>query len=154
MTQNKRQFYRLTLHVPLAAHFRIIGFQNTELISSNGTTYIADISAGGIRMHSRLDLPLLESLLLEFDIELFHSKLKLLGCVLRKRLLYEDIFEYGVEFILDDIMREQLLAHIHLLSIRLRHSRVLSSCSFITQEEWKEFYKPENDEEMNYGNQT
>ncbi|MNC22022.1 hypothetical protein D3C75_700110 [compost metagenome] len=94
-------------------------------------------------MHSRLDLPLLGSLLLEFDIELFHSKLKLLGSVLRKRLLHDGIYEYGVEFILDDALREQLLGHIHLLSIRLRHNQVLSSCSFCSEEEWKEFYQPE-----------
>lgn len=153
-TPNKRQFYRLTLHVPLAARFRIIGFQNTKLISNNGTTYIADISAGGMRMHSRLNLPLMESLLLEFDIELFHSKLKLLGCVLRKELLHEGIYEYGVEFILDDAVREQLLGHIHLLSIRLKHNQVLASCSFCSEEEWKEFYGPGNEGDMNYGSQA
>jgi hypothetical protein len=151
---NKRQFYRLTLQVPLAAKFRIIGFNNTQLLSNNGTTYIADISAGGIRMHSRLDLPLNESLLLEFDVELFHSKLKLLGCVLRKQLLQSGIYEYGVEFILDDSLREQLLSHIHMLSIRLRHNQVLASCSFCSEEEWKEFYEHENEGNINYGSQA
>lgn len=154
MTPNKRQFYRLTLQVPLAAKFRIIGFNNTQLLSNNGTTYIADISAGGIRIHSRLDLPLMQSLLLEFDIELFHSKLKLLGCVLRKQPLENGIFEYGVEFILDNPLREQLLSHIHMLSIRLKHNQVLTSCSFCSEEEWKEFYRPENDENRNYVSQA
>jgi hypothetical protein len=147
-TPNKRQFYRLTLQVPLAAKFRIIGFNNKQLLSNNGTTYIADISAGGIRMHSRLDLPLNESLLLEFDVELFHSKLKLLGCVLRKQLLQSGIYEYGVEFILDTPLREQLLSHIHMLSIRLKNKQVLASCSFCSEEEWKELYQLENEEHM------
>lgn len=152
---NKRQFYRLTLGVPLAARFRIIGCHNTELASNLGTTYIADISAGGIRMHSRLDLPLLESLLLEFDMELFHTRLKLLGCVLWKNPLYDGIYEYGVEFILDDSMREQLLGHIHLLSIRLRHAHVLASCSFCTNEEWKDFYEmAEEDGSSGFGSQA
>jgi hypothetical protein len=140
MVQNKREFYRLTLRVPLSARFRVIGYQGSTVITNSSSIYIADISAGGIRMHSKLNLPLNDTLLLEFHMELFNTEMTLLGNVLRKQLHHDDIYEYGVEFILDDVLRQQLLSHIHTLSIRLKQTEVLASCSFCSLEEMKLFY--------------
>lgn len=143
VTENKRQFYRLTLQVPLSARFRVIGYRDSKVNTNSSPIYIADISAGGLRMHSRLNLPINEGLLLEFNVELFHQDLVLLGSVLRKTLLRDRIYEYGVEFILDEVMRNRLLSNIHMLSIRLRHTEVLASCSFCSLEEVQQFYGAE-----------
>lgn len=140
VANNKREYYRLTLRVPLSARFRLIGYKNTRVETNSSSIYIADISAGGIRMHSKLNLPLNEGLLLEFNVELFHEELVILGAVLRKQPLNDGIYEYGVEFIMDDTMRQRLLGHLHMLSIRLRQTEVLASCSFVSEEEMRRFY--------------
>jgi hypothetical protein len=140
VANNKREYYRLTLRVPLSARFRIIGYQNARLETNSSSIYIADIGAGGLRMHSRLNLPLNEGLLLEFNVELFHEELVILGAVLRKKPLQDGIYEYGVEFIMNDSLRQRLLSHLHMLSIRLRQTEVLASCSFVSEEEMRRFY--------------
>lgn len=139
---NRREYYRLTLHVPLSAQFKIIGYRRETLNSNSTYIYIVDLSAGGLRMHSRLNLPVNEGLLLEFRFRLFERELVLLGMVVRKKPAGSGIFEYGIEFSLDDQMKELLLANIHLLSIRLKNTQVLTSCSFGTDEEMARFYGP------------
>ncbi|WP_438445272.1 PilZ domain-containing protein [Gorillibacterium sp. sgz5001074] len=139
---NRREFYRLTLHVPLSAQFKVIGYRKESVNSNSTYIYIVDISAGGLRMHSKLNLPVNEGLLLEFRFILFNRDLILLGSVVRKKQTSSDIFEYGVEFSLDEDTRETLLANIHMLSIRLKNARVLTSCSFISDEEMERFYGP------------
>lgn len=138
---NRREYYRLTLHIPLTSRFKIIGYKQTQVNSSSTFIYIVDISAGGLRMHSKLNLPEREGLLLEFRFQLFNRELCVLGTIIRKKLLMGSIYEYGVEFSLDDLIREVLLSHLHLLSVRLRNTPVLTSCSFCTEEELQSFYQ-------------
>lgn len=141
MDQNRREFYRLTLHIPLSSRFKIIGFNQTEVNSNSSYIYIVDISAGGLRMHSKLDLPVREGLLLEFRFQLFNRELCVLGTIIRKKNIQDDIYEYGIEFTLNDSVRENLLGQLHLLSIRLKNTPVLTSCSFCSEEELNRFYE-------------
>jgi c-di-GMP-binding flagellar brake protein YcgR len=140
MNDNRREYFRLTLHVPLSAKFKIIGYKKELLNSSSTYIYIVDISAGGIRMHSRLNLPVQEGLLLEYRFRLFNRELCVLGSIIRKRPLHNGIYEYGIEFSLSDQTKELLLSNLHLLSVRLRNTQVLTSCSFCTEEEMNGFY--------------
>lgn len=139
-SNNRREFYRLTLHIPLSAQFKIIGYNQTALNSNSSYIYIVDLSAGGLRMHSRLNLPPNEGLLLEFRLRLFDREITVLGVIVRKTAMPGGIFEYGISFSLNDQTKELLLGSIHLLSIRLRNTPVLTSCSFGTEEEVRKFY--------------
>jgi hypothetical protein len=138
---NRREYYRLTLHIPLSARFKIIGYKQTQVNSNSTYIYIVDLSAGGLRMHSKLNLPERESLLLEFRFQLFNRELCVLGSIIRKTRVQGEIFEYGIVFTMDDSVREALLSNLHLLSIRLKNTPVLTSCSFTSEDEVNRFYE-------------
>lgn len=139
-TTNKREFFRVQLQIPLNARFRIVGFQRVHLNSKISWIFIKDISAGGLRMHSKLDMPVHEELLLEFKLQLLHKEISLLGTVVRKSEIDKGIFEYGIRFSMDDSVREQLVSQLQLLSIRLKNQTVLASCSFTNEDEIEQFY--------------
>ncbi|SDO69110.1 PilZ domain-containing protein [Paenibacillus sp. yr247] len=133
---NKRSSFRLNLQIPLSALFKIIGIKNKATDTKQSKIMIKDISSGGIRIHTPLNLPIDMSLLLEFTFHLFHQEIKVLGVIKRKTMLKPSLYEYGIEFsIVDPIMEQQLTSHLILLGARLKHASVLASCSFCSDED-------------------
>jgi c-di-GMP-binding flagellar brake protein YcgR len=133
---NKRSSFRLNLQIPLTALFKIIGIQNKAADTKHSKIMIKDISAGGIRIHTPLNLPIDMNLLLEFTFHLFDQEMKVLGVIKRKTMLKPSLYEYGIEFsIADPIMEQQLTSHLILLGARLKHSNVVGSCSFCSDED-------------------
>jgi hypothetical protein len=139
-TVNKREYFRIGLKIPLSAQLKIVGINNTLVETKYASIFVTDISAGGLRIHSKLDLPLHIDLLLEFTFSLFHKDVKFLGTIVRKSTLTSTLFEYGIRFSLNETQHALLTGHLNLLSIRLRQSSMITSCSFCTEEELKEFY--------------
>ncbi|MFD0694584.1 PilZ domain-containing protein [Paenibacillus sp. GCM10027628] len=143
---NQRENFRINLQIPLSAMFKIIGIHNKATDTKYTKISIKDISSGGIRMHTPLDLPVNMSLLLEFTFKLFSQDIKVLGTITRKNMLHESLYEYGIKFSIADIqLEQQLMSQLQLLSARLRHTNVLSSCSFCSEEEMAEIYSHHSD---------
>lgn len=133
---NKRSSFRLNLQIPLSAMFKIIGIKNKAADTKHSKIMIRDISSGGIRIHTPLNLPIDMSLLLEFTFHLFHQEIKVLGVLTRKTMLKPSLYEYGIEFsIADPVMEQQLTSHLILLGARLKHNNMLASCSFCSDED-------------------
>jgi hypothetical protein len=142
-TANKREYFRIGLQIPLSAQLKIVGINNTSVDTKFASICVTDISAGGLRIHSKLDLPLNIDLLLEFSFSLFNKEMKVLGTIVRKSSLSSSMYEYGVRFSMNETQHTQLMSNLNLLSIRLRQSNIVSSCSFCTEEELNEFYSAE-----------
>ncbi|NEW08009.1 PilZ domain-containing protein [Paenibacillus sp. SYP-B3998] len=133
---NNRTYFRINLQIPLSAMFKIIGIKHKDTDTNYSKIMIKDISVGGIRMHTPLDLPVQMDLLLEFTFQLFHNHLKILGTITRKNKLNPSLYEYGIKFSIVDLVMEQALAsHLTLLGTRLKHTKVLASCSFCSDED-------------------
>ncbi|UKS26414.1 PilZ domain-containing protein [Paenibacillus sp. HWE-109] len=133
---NKRSSFRMHLQIPLSARFKIIGFRNQAADTKQSKIMIKDISAGGIRIHTPLNLPVDLNLLLEFTFLLFHEEMKILGVIKRKMTLNTSLYEYGIAFsIADPLMEQQLIRHLIQLSTRLKQTNLLASCSFCSEED-------------------
>lgn len=138
---NQRSSFRLHLQIPLTALFKIIGIKSKATDTKHSKIMIKDISAGGIRMHTPLNLPTEMSLLLEFTFQLFHQEMKILGIIRRKTMLNPSLYEYGIEFsIADKTIEHQLTSHLIMLGSRLRHTPVLASCSFCSDEDMEDIH--------------
>lgn len=138
---NQRSSFRLHLQIPLTALFKIIGIKSKATDTKHSKIMIKDISAGGIRMHTPFNLPTEMSLLLEFTFQLFHQEMKILGIIRRKTMLNPSLYEYGIEFsIADKTIEHQLTSHLIMLGSRLRHTPVLASCSFCSDEDMEDIH--------------
>jgi hypothetical protein len=137
---NKREYFRLSLQIPLAAELKIIGINQVSVDTKYAQIVVVDISAGGLRIHAKLDLPLHTDLLLEFKFSLFDKQMKILGTIARKSKYDHDLHEYGIQFSLDENTHSILIGKLNLLNIRLRQTKVISSCSFCSEDELKSFY--------------
>ncbi|MBB3108633.1 c-di-GMP-binding flagellar brake protein YcgR [Paenibacillus phyllosphaerae] len=148
---NKREFFRVDLKIPLSALLKIIAVSGNVTDTKYSKIAIKDISAGGIRMHSRLNLPVHVNLLLEFSFQLFNENVKLIGAITRKTEIAPALFEYGIQFYLDINKERQLISNLNQLTARLRNMDVLSSCSFCSDEELDEFYDESTKNKLIHG---
>ncbi|NHN31599.1 PilZ domain-containing protein [Paenibacillus agricola] len=137
---NKREYFRLSLQIPLSAELKIIGINEVSVETKYAQIVVVDISAGGLRIHAKLDLPLHIDLLLEFKFSLFDKQMKILGTITRKSMYSPELYEYGIRFSLDDHTHSLLIGKLNLLHIRLKQTKVVSSCSFCSEEELVKFY--------------
>lgn len=143
--ENRRVFFRLKLQLPLRSQLKVIDAEQERLRRKSVGVLITDISAGGIRIHSRLDMPLNYSPLLEFSFCLFDKEIVRLGTIVRKTQLNGRLYEYGIRFFLDEQESSLLLASLNLLSVRLKKQVPLASCSFCSEEEILQFYESDYD---------
>jgi c-di-GMP-binding flagellar brake protein YcgR len=139
-THNKREYFRLSLQIPLSAELKIIGINKLLVDTKYAQIVVVDISAGGLRIHAKIDLPLHIDLLLEFRFSLFDKQMKILGTITRKSRYNQELHEYGIRFSLDDNDNSVLIGKLNLLHIRLRQTKVVSSCSFCSEEDLANFY--------------
>jgi c-di-GMP-binding flagellar brake protein YcgR len=140
MATNKREYFRLSLQIPLSAELKIIGINQISVDTKYAQIVVVDISAGGLRIHAKIDLPLNIDLLLEFKFSLFDKQMKILGTIARKSMYNQDLYEYGIQFSLNEKDHSVLIGKLNLLHIRLRQTNVVSSCSFCSEEELTDFY--------------
>jgi hypothetical protein len=137
--ENKRSFFRLSFAHPLCAEFKRVGLPDT-LEPKTSKIAILDISGGGMRFRS--DINFTEELYVLFEAKFtgLGKTYKLLGQILRMKPVHSDIYEYSAKFSLNESDESALISLLNSMSIKLRKTKVLSSCSFCTEEELSRFH--------------
>lgn len=136
--ENKRHFFRVSFPHPLCAELKIIGTPDT-LETKTGKIAIHDMSAGGMRFRSDINFTNELHILFEAKFTALGKPYKLLGQILRAKEIHSPIYEYSAKFSLGAQAESDLVHILNMLSIKLKKTKVLSSCSFCTEEELKQF---------------
>lgn len=97
---SRREFDRLKINNGVQAR---IGLEthsyNTDYHNFNeAAILVIDISAGGLRFASKLDIPVNYIAIYKISINLEGKDLILYGKIIRKRKVMNDTFEYGFKF--------------------------------------------------------
>ncbi|TBL78224.1 PilZ domain-containing protein [Paenibacillus thalictri] len=136
--ENQRSFFRLAFEHPLCAELKIIGLQD-GLETKTGKIAIHDVSAGGMRFWSDIDFTNELNVLFEAKFIGLGKPYKLLGQILRIKEVKPRIYEYSSKFSLSEAEESALISLLNAMSIKLRKMKMLSSCSFCTNEELELF---------------
>ncbi|AFC32053.1 PAS/PAC and GAF sensor-containing diguanylate cyclase/phosphodiesterase [Paenibacillus mucilaginosus 3016] len=131
---NKRRFFRLKLQRPLGAELRMVGVHDSHTVTRTMKTALLDLSAGGARFIATDPLPDEKHLLVELRFTALGRDYKPLGVIVRT-VDTGGHPQYCAQFSLDEQDTATLASVINQLSIKLRRSPVLSSCSFVPEEE-------------------
>jgi hypothetical protein len=136
MADNKRSFYRLSFEHPLCSDLKIVGAYGKEMESKKTRVVVKDISAGGLRFSTRLNLPPEANMVLEFRFTLLDKEVRTIGVIQRKWEPDDThMIDYGVKFTIFENDEIALSGMINNLAVRLKRSPMLSSCSFCTEED-------------------
>lgn len=128
--KNRRRYFRLRLDFPLCAEMTVLKFKNKELKLGMSKALIQDISLGGLRYLSNVDLPVQEDFVLLFTTEIFDKKRQFVGYNVWKSEV-NGFYEYGFKFTINNKQRDQFAAVFNQLTLQLKSSPFLANCSFL-----------------------
>ncbi|WP_027416147.1 PilZ domain-containing protein [Aneurinibacillus terranovensis] len=121
--EEKRNFFRQQFPEPLEANAQIVRIREKEVETNILTALILDMSAGGLRFRTHLSFPVTPLVLFNFDIKVLDRIVTVCGSIVRKEEIEKDMFEYGLQFSIDEHKREEITQLLNRLSIRRRRGK-------------------------------
>lgn len=136
--KNRRKYFRLKLDFPLCAEMTVLRLKNKPLKLGMSKALIQDISLGGIRYLSNIDLPVQEDLVLLFSTKILGKKRQFIGHNVWKSEI-NGIYEYGLKFTIGNQERDRFAATFNKLTLQLKSNPLLPNCNFLTGNKIKYF---------------
>ncbi|WP_162297894.1 EAL domain-containing protein [Halalkalibacillus sediminis] len=130
----RRKYFRVNLPYPLRAEMTILSINQKKVTLGETETLIQDIGLGGLKFISHLQLMPEAEILYEFKTTLLENPLTLHGKVVWRGERAQEIFEYGVEFSIDEYERDHLATILNKLSTKLRTNPEFIDDQFIKQQ--------------------
>ncbi|MEW9124684.1 MAG: PilZ domain-containing protein [Thermotaleaceae bacterium] len=129
-----RQYFRITLAQPLCGTMTIALIGDRAIQTGNTDVCIEDIGPGGLRFLSHLKLPTSNNIILEFCSKICGQEYALWGSVVRAVEREKNIWEYGVEFHLDEITQARYVTLFHQLAVKVYKYKQWHDCRFCSKE--------------------
>lgn len=127
----RRKYFRMQLKQSLIARMNIAEVKgNVHAFDRKTEVLIQDMSAEGLRIYTYLRLPVTDSIIYEFRTRLMSTDLHVKGIIKREREVRKDIFEYGIQLLIEEADRERLIPLIFKLQRILRNNPLYSDGDF------------------------
>jgi c-di-GMP-binding flagellar brake protein YcgR len=126
--QNRRQYFRHYFSIPLCTEMRIIKIGTKNVETKKTLICIKNISAGGLLFETNLNIPVRADVTFEFAMTVCHRKLILPGIFKRRHNLEQQQYQYGVEFLLSEQEKSNLVSMFNEMSVKL-HKTGNAGCS-------------------------
>ncbi|HWL27211.1 MAG TPA: EAL domain-containing protein [Ureibacillus sp.] len=131
--QNRRTYYRINLLSPLSSFMTLVSIQGKQVNLGKTEVLIEDIGPGGLRFLSTIQMPVRSDLILQFETTIMGRKVTLHGHIVWKDEL-KDMFQYGLQFLINETEREGLIKILNNFSQQLKNNPFVLDCSFIQDE--------------------
>lgn len=113
-----RKFFRIRCKVPICTQISIVKVNDKSVNTGTGHICLEDISPGGLKFLSGLDMPVSDMMTIEFKLTIKEELKAFYGYILRKEELDNGIYRYGVKFINDGTENEDSIRMIYELNKR------------------------------------
>jgi diguanylate cyclase (GGDEF)-like protein/PAS domain S-box-containing protein len=131
---NRRIFYRINLMFPMSSQMSLTSIKGQKVELGKTEVLIQDIGFGGIKFLSTLDLPIRPDIVLQFETKIMGQEVTLIGIIVWKQEV-KDLFQYGLQFIIDERERDELVGLLNNFTIKLRKNPLVPDCNFIQEDE-------------------
>lgn len=129
--EERRKFFRVNLDFPLSASMTLIRIHGRNVELGRTEVLIENIGLGGLRFLSDIKLPVHRELILEFETKLLGKTSTWYGSVVWMKELKSQIYQYGLEFSMDESERSVLTQILNKLAIQLRKNPLVSESNFV-----------------------
>ena len=106
-TKENRKFFRVRCKVPICTQISIVKVNNKAVHTGTGNICLEDISPGGLKFLSGLNMPVSDVMIIEFKLVIEKELKAFYGYILRKEEIDKGIYRYGVMFIDDGTENEK-----------------------------------------------
>lgn len=130
--EERRKLFRVKFHHSLEADMTIKEIQKKKINIGNTKVLIKNIGAGGLCFISNIRLPLDKGIILQFITELIGKEVKIHGSLVWTEEIDHNLYEYGVEFIIDENERTDLITTLNQVEIKMRNDILFADGRFIS----------------------
>lgn len=114
----RQEGFRFVFKQPIRGTFAIQRINNQRIESNEGSIEILDMSLGGMKFTSFLDLPLDQRVLLLVKFQIEEEKFSVTGKIMWKKAKMEKGYFYGFEMDKDSYSEDLLLEQLKILSVK------------------------------------
>ncbi|MGV3489146.1 MAG: PilZ domain-containing protein, partial [Tuberibacillus sp.] len=130
----RRKYFRLKLPLPLLSEMTILSINKKDVSLGSTEVLVQDIGLGGLRFVSHLRLTANPGIIYGFKTRIMDKDLNLSGKVVRSEEISVGIFEYGIEFLIDERDRDALTRLLNQLTPKIKANPLFHEGNFITDD--------------------
>ncbi|WP_189655330.1 EAL domain-containing protein [Bacillus sp. HNG] len=131
---NRRKYYRVSFpFFPLHTEMTIVSFNGKAVTLGTTDVMVLDIGLGGLRFVSHLKLKPHSDILYNFKTTLLGKETILNGTIVRYNEKEQDMFEYGVEFQMEESDRDELASILNKISLQMKQNPLFNDGDFIDE---------------------
>ncbi len=131
-SKDRRKLFRVNFSQFLEADLTILKIKGKKINVGNTKVLIQNIGPGGLLFISNINLPTEKDIVLQFITQLRGKEIKLSGYPLRVREIENTLYEYGVEFIIDENDRGDLVGTLNKVQVDMKKNILFAEGSFIS----------------------
>ncbi|MBS4218939.1 EAL domain-containing protein [Bacillus sp. FJAT-49711] len=139
--ENRRKYFRLNFVHPLSGDMTIIKFMNQDITLGKTEVLIQDLSLGGLSLVSDIKMAVRPDMILSIETEILGESVELIGKIVWMKELYDDLYHYGIEFMIEETERDLLAKLINTLTVKVRKNPIVPECRFIIADIYTFFKK-------------
>ncbi len=128
--KNKRKYFRVEFKNLLIADMTILELKGKELHVGNTKVLVKNISAGGLCFVTNLKIPVSRDLIMNFTAYLAGKILNIRGYAVWMKEHDKNLYEYGVEFVIDERDRELLMKDLWYIQMQIKTNEVFTDGDF------------------------
>lgn len=128
--KERRKLFRVKFHQPLEADMTIKEIQKKKINIGNIRVLIKNIGAGGLCFISNIRLPLEKDIILQIITELIGQEIKIFGILVWMKEIDCNLYEYGVEFIINENERTDLITILNQVQVKIRNDILFADGRF------------------------
>lgn len=138
--EDRRKFFRIRFNQLLEADMTILEIRGKKLDIGNTKVLIKNMGPGGLCFISNVRFPAERGITLQFTTELLEEELKVDGCIVWAEEKKNNLYEYGVEFTIDENGRSDLIMELNKVQIKMRNNILFAEGSF-TSDSYIQYFK-------------
>lgn len=127
--KNRRKYFRLKFDFPLGAEKTVVKINNRDIKVGTSKALIEDISLGGLRYLSNINLPIREDFTLQFTTVILNKRVRVIGKNVWKSEV-NGLYRYGFEFSITERERDQIASVLNQLTLKLKTNPLVPGCPF------------------------
>ncbi|HEY4599890.1 MAG TPA: EAL domain-containing protein [Cerasibacillus sp.] len=132
-TKERRRFYRLIFPQYLPADLSVTEVNKRKVDLGTAPILIENISIGGLKILSKLNLPVHSALKFRFYFTIMQEQFSINGKLIWKIEEKGDLFYYGIEFIIQDREQERLAQLINHMTALQKQQKDIPDTNFIDE---------------------
>lgn len=129
----RRNDPRIILQYPLSAKMSVMSIKGKKVDLGKTEVLLEELSFGGIRFLSAIDLPARPEILLQFETKIMNEKVAMTGYVVWKQEIC-DIYEYGLQFTVNEKDKEYIAKILNNFLEQSQINPLVPNCSFVKED--------------------